>query len=97
MTGGDLAVATSGIAERGSHVFDPFTGRPAEQLASVTLVGPDMTWTDAYATAALAMGDRCRQWINGLDGYEGLVIDRDGGQWHSRGWAAYVPDTAGRG
>ena len=96
VTGGDFAVATSGVAERGSHVIDPFTGRPADRLASVTLVGPEMTWTDAFATAALAMGDRCRQWINGLDGYEGLVIDRDGGQWQSRGWARHVSAPEGQ-
>jgi len=87
VSGTDLAVATSGTAERGGHVLDPYTGRPAEQLLSVTLVGDDLTWVDAYATAALAMGPRCRDWISGLDGIDGLVIDRDGHAWHSAGWA----------
>lgn len=54
--GTDLAVATSGIAERGSHVVDPSTGVPASGLASVTVVGSDLTVADAYATAALAAG-----------------------------------------
>ncbi len=54
--GTDLAVATSGIAERGSHVVDPSTGTPASGLASATVVGPDLTLADAYATAALAAG-----------------------------------------
>jgi thiamine biosynthesis lipoprotein len=86
--GHDFAVATSGIAERGSHVLDPYTGRPADRLASVTLVGDDLTWVDAYATAGLAMGQRCRDWITGLAGIEGLVVDLAGDAWTSPGWAS---------
>ena len=93
VAGHDLAVATSGIAERGSHVLDPYTGLPAEQLASVTLVGDDLTWVDAYATAALAMGPRCQDWIVGLDGVEGLVVDRAGAAWTSPGWAFRTGDS----
>src|SRR5689334_7584348 len=33
----DLAVATSGAYERGAHIVDPHTGRPAEGLRSVTI------------------------------------------------------------
>jgi thiamine biosynthesis lipoprotein len=95
-SGHDFAVATSGIAERGSHVLDPYTGRPAERLASVTLVGDDLTWVDAYATAALAMGPRCRDWIPTLERIEGLVIDLDGGAWTSPGWASRTGDPQDR-
>jgi hypothetical protein len=42
LTGG--AVATSGTAERGLHVFNPHTGRPAAELASVTISGPASPW-----------------------------------------------------
>ena len=87
VSGRDFALATSGIAERGCHVVDPHTGRPADGLASVTIVGADLTLVDSFATAALAMGDRCRSWISGLDGYEGLVIDPAGQEWRSSGWA----------
>jgi FAD:protein FMN transferase len=90
--GRDFAVATSGTAERGCHVLDPYTGRPADGLASVTLVGDDLSWVDAFATAALAMGERCRDWISGLDGYEGLVISPDGDQWRSAGWQRRTGD-----
>lgn len=93
VSGRDFAVATSGIAERGAHVLDPYTGRPADELASVTIVGADLTWTDAFATAALAMGQRCRGWISGLEGYEGLVVHRSGEQWRSPGWTARTGDN----
>jgi thiamine biosynthesis lipoprotein len=78
VSGRDLAVATSGVAERGQHIVDPRTGAPADRLASVTIVGPHLTDADAYATAAFAMGDTATSWIEGLDGYEGLVVDTAG-------------------
>lgn len=74
----DAAVATSGTAQRGQHVVNPHSGRPAGELASVTVVGPDLTWADAYATAALAMGGQAHEWLCALDGYEGIVICADG-------------------
>lgn len=50
---GDGALATSGTAQRGSHIIDPRTGAPARSaLASITVVGPDLTWADVWATAA---------------------------------------------
>ena len=53
----DAAVATSGTYERGRHIVDPHTGRPATDALSVTIVGPDLATADAYATAAFAMGE----------------------------------------
>jgi FAD:protein FMN transferase len=61
ITVADCAVATSGAYERGPHVLDPCTGRPASGLSSVTVVGRDLGTADAYATAAFAAGDP--RWI----------------------------------
>lgn len=74
----DLAVATSGIAERGAHVLDPHRGAPALGLASVTVIGPSLALADAYATAAAAMGARALEWLETLDGYEALLVDARG-------------------
>lgn len=68
------AVATSGAYERGDHVFDPRTGRPARGLASVTVVGPDLGTADAYATAAFALGREGPGWLRTLDGYGAFVV-----------------------
>ncbi len=76
------AVATSGTYERGAHVVNPFTGRPATGLASVTVVGPELTTADAYATAALAMGADAPSWLASLHNYEAQVVSD-----HGRGWA----------
>src|SRR5207244_1968994 len=50
------AIATSGRYERGDHVVDPRSGLPATDLASVTVIGPDLAVADAYATAAVVLG-----------------------------------------
>jgi FAD:protein FMN transferase len=71
----DLAVATSGAYERGSHILDPHTRTPPAGLQSVTIIGPDLALADAYATAAFAMGvDRGPAWTATLDRYEALCI-----------------------
>lgn len=56
VTSDDIAVATSGSYERGDHIVDPTTGRPARSLGSVTVIGPDLGIADAYATALFAAG-----------------------------------------
>jgi FAD:protein FMN transferase len=88
---GDGAVATSGAAERGHHVINPRTRRPATTLGSVTVVGPDLTWADAYATAAFAMGEHAWAWLCDLDGYEGLVITATGTKFRTPGLPAPQP------
>lgn len=82
----DGAVATSGTAERGAHVLDPFTGQPAVALASVTVVGRDLMRSDAYATAAIAMGDRALGWLRGCAGYEAFAVTADGLGWCTTGY-----------
>lgn len=74
----DLAVATSGAYERGEHVIVPHTGRPPDGIASMTVVGPNLTWADTFATAAFAMGIRGVDWVaRELEGYEACAISVD--------------------
>lgn len=91
LTGHDLAVATSGTAERGAHIHDPRTGRPATALASLTLVGRRIADTDAYATAAFAMGpDRALAWAAARPGLEALAILPDGRRLTTAGLARWT-------
>jgi thiamine biosynthesis lipoprotein len=71
-----LAVATSGTAERGAHIVDPRTGRSAvTDLVAVTVVAPELTWADCWATAAFAMGSRAGlDWLESLPDVEALLI-----------------------
>jgi thiamine biosynthesis lipoprotein len=74
----DRAVATSGRYERGEHIIDPRSGRAVEGLASVTVVGPDLTVADAYATATMVLGPLDGMlWLASRVGYEGMAIGDD--------------------
>ncbi|MDQ2845386.1 MAG: FAD:protein FMN transferase [Actinomycetota bacterium] len=82
-TGG--AVATSGTAHRGQHLWDPRTGRPAVDVWQATVVGRSLMWADILATAAAVAGpadlDR-RHWPPGyqvlLAGPGGEVVASQG-------------------
>jgi thiamine biosynthesis lipoprotein len=85
LSGTDLAVATSGLYERGPHVIDPRTGRPATDLCSVTVVGRELGVADAYATAAVAMGRAGLAWLAQLADHECAVVLDDGTAFESPG------------
>lgn len=71
------ALATSGLYERGLHLQDPRTGKAATGLKSFSVVGPDLTWADAYATAGFVMGLDGLGWVDGRPGYGALAITND--------------------
>jgi FAD:protein FMN transferase len=77
ITVSDMAVATSGAYERGSHLIYPRTGRAPSSVLSVTIVGPDLGTADAYSTAAFALGSDGPHWTLGLEGYEAMTILAD--------------------
>ena len=72
------AIATSGTYERGDHLIDPHSGRPAARVASASVTGPDLGLADALATAVAVAGAPSLALIETLDGYEALVIEGDG-------------------
>jgi thiamine biosynthesis lipoprotein len=73
-----LAIATSATYERGAHIIDPSTGEPTADLASVTIVGPDLTYADAYATAVFVMGIDGLTWLTERHpDYAAFVITRE--------------------
>jgi thiamine biosynthesis lipoprotein len=74
------AVATSGPYERGAHLIDPATGRPASRAASATVTGPSLTLADALATAVAVGGDEALAVVAGLPGYAGYLIRPDGSE-----------------
>ncbi len=81
--GRPFAVATSGAAQRGDHIWAGLGGRPdgstpGDSLASVTVVGPDLGQVDAFATAIWALAkDRplaeAWSWLPG-DEYQALAV-----------------------
>ncbi|TBW33782.1 FAD:protein FMN transferase [Siculibacillus lacustris] len=83
----DAAVATSGTyrhvveidGEPRSHTMDPATGRPLRgDLVQVSVVAPDCTSADAWATALLVMGrDRGLAFARRL-GLSAILVGADG-------------------
>lgn len=93
VTGTNCAVATSGVSERGAHIVNPFTGRPADSgLTSATVVGPRLTEVDAYATAAFVMGPPAIGWVESKPGFEALLVGSDGTRQSTSRWQLSAPN-----
>jgi thiamine biosynthesis lipoprotein len=74
----DAAIATSGNYERGPHLIDPRSGRPATSVASASVTGPDLGLADALATALAVAGEAGLPMIEAIDDYEAFVVSCDG-------------------
>jgi thiamine biosynthesis lipoprotein len=75
----NLGVATSGTYLRGQHIYNPKApAEPLTEIVSLTVIGPDVYEADRMATAAFAMGRKGIDFIEGLAGFEGYQIDKDG-------------------
>ncbi len=87
----DRGVATSGTYERGQHVYDPHAGSgPLEEIVSLTIIGPNVYEADRFATAAFAMGADGIRFVEGLAGFEGYAIDRNGIGTMTSGFETYA-------
>jgi thiamine biosynthesis lipoprotein len=71
-------IATSGTYIRGTHIYNPKTNSQADEILSLTVIGPNIYEADRFATAAFAMGTRGIHFIESLPGLEGYMIDKDG-------------------
>ena len=73
------------IRDRGAHIVDPISGAAVTDVASATVIGPDLGTADAYATAVFVMGEDGLEWIEAQDGYSAMLITHDGVvRWSSR-------------
>ena len=71
------SIATSGTYERGEHLIDPHSGRPAAHVASASLCGPVFGLADALATAIAVPGEPGLAIVESIEDYEALVISFD--------------------
>jgi len=73
----DGAVATSGMAERGTHIVDPRTGGGAAGVASATVVASSLAHADVWATAAVVAGFHDLGWISRAGPTAGILVADD--------------------
>lgn len=92
----DGAVATSGTSERGGHLWDGRTGRPAAGLASLTVVAADLVTADVLATAAFALGEPGVEWAVHQGAAWALAVRPDGGLVTSATEAGTVANSLAR-
>ncbi|MEE8637750.1 MAG: FAD:protein FMN transferase, partial [Candidatus Margulisiibacteriota bacterium] len=86
------SLATSGDYERGKHVIDPRTGKPAQDCQGVTVIGKNAAETDALSTAVFVLGPKSgMKLVESLHEIEALIIDRNGKIISSSGLALAKP------
>ena len=84
-------IVTSGTAVRGAHIYDPHSKKAVEtNVASLTVIGPNVYEADRFATAAFAMGERGVSFIGSLEGFDGYQIDTNGIATMTDGFKQYL-------
>ncbi len=83
-------IATSGTYIRGEHIWNPRTREPANEIASLTVIGPDVFEADRFATAAFAMGREGIAFLASRPGCEGYMVEKSGVATMTLGFAGYI-------
>ena len=92
----DIAVSTSGdyeryfidsqSGERVHHIINPRTGRSANEVMSVTVLGPEGLATDPLSTSVFVLGvEEGLALVNRKPGLDCVIIDRKGQVHYSEG------------
>ena len=68
------AIATSGVAERGQHIWGKDSQPTNSQFSSLTVIGPHLMWADAFATIAYALGDAGIDWVEKFPDYTAFTL-----------------------
>lgn len=88
------SVATSGDYQRYfeaggyryHHIIDPYTGMPAGELTSVTVVAGDTLTADALSTAIFVLGEeKGMAMVERLPGAEAIIINKNGDMVYTEG------------
>ena len=99
----DRAVATSGDYRRGveiggrhySHIVDPRTGMPADQIISSTVIARSPAEAGALATAlSVLTPEESSRLVASMPGVEYLLVKKNGERIVSNGWSAFEATPA---
>lgn len=83
-------VATSGTYIRGNHIYDPVHNKPATDIVSLTVIGPNIYEADRFSTPAFAMGIEGINWLEKQFGLEGYLITHDKRAIFTSGFSQYL-------
>ena len=86
----DCGIATSGTYIRGNHIYDPIKKKIVTDVASLTVIGPDVYQADRMATAAFAMGEKGMVFLEDLEGFEAYMVNASGKEFETTGFASYL-------
>lgn len=86
----NAGIATSGNYERGDHVYNPHAKHSIADIASITVIGPNVYEADRFATAAYAMGSSGIDFIEKQRNLEGYMIDNAGIATYTSGIGKYL-------
>lgn len=87
---GQKGIATSGNYQRGKHIYDPVHHQHADEIASITVIGPNVYDADRFATAAFAMGESGLDFIENLPELEAYMVTKDKHAFFTTGFADYA-------
>ena len=99
----DRAVATSGDYRRGveiggrhySHIVDPRTGMPADQVISSTVIAQSPATAGALATAlSVLTPEESARLVASMPGVEYLLVMKNGERIESDGWSSFEAKPA---
>lgn len=83
-------IATSGTYIRGQHIWDPIGHKKADEIMSITVIGPNVLEADRFATAAFAMGEAGIQFLESQKDLEGFMVTKDKNAIGTTGFAKYL-------
>lgn len=87
-------IATSGNYVRGNHIYNPLSpNKQISDIASVTIIGPNVLEADRFATAIFAMGENGINFLEKNQFLEGYVIDKNGMATMTSGFQKYVDEV----
>lgn len=86
----NVGIATSGTYERGYHIYNPKEKKQVDEIASLTVIGPNIYEADRFATACFAMGEKGIYFIENLSNFEGYMIDHNGIATFTSGFEKYT-------
>ena len=89
----ERGIATSGTYERGHHIYNPKEKKQADEIASLTVIGPNIYEADRFVTACFVMGKEGIYFIERLPDFEGYMIDHDGIATFTSGFEKYVENN----